>query len=270
MLKPNKKMAKNLVKNLTDNIKAEVKKDAQKIKTALDGVKNGVKGAKDDAKKELDRASKNLACAPLVPMIPAMLYLLKKEKNIKFSAKQVMTERYKVVESFYKNIVVPELTKRGNLESFDMVEMTSSDFEHIDEVVSDAPLVETGDDSSSISDVFASVVASGEKGAKLGASLGSALAVAGVPPPASNLAGASAGAQIGVIVKAVVEFFKLGLKKVKDALDKTKKQADDISAGLQVGSDEIGSITESGSFDFKKLLIPVVALVAIILIFKNK
>lgn len=268
-------MAKNLFKNLTDNIKAEVKKDAQKINNALDKVKKGAKGAKDDAKKEIERSAKNLACAPLVPMIPAMLYLLKNEKGIKFSAKTVLTERYKVVESFYNNIVVPELKKRGNLESFDMVEMSISDLEHIDETISDISAESTtGDISTSIGDVFTSAVEGGAKGAKLGASLGTALAVAGVPPPASNIAGATAGAQIGAIVKAVIGFFKLGLEKVKNAMDKTKGQVDDISSGLAVGSEEIGKITESGSgignFDFKTILILVVVLVGLYFLIGKK
>lgn len=268
-------MAKNLFQNLKDNIKAEVKKDAQKINNALDNVKKGVKGAKDTAKNELDRTSKNLACSPLIPFIPAMLYLLKKEKGIKFTAKQVATERYKIVESFYKNIVQPELKKRGNLESFDMIEMTMSDFDHIDEAISDTgELVDSSsaDMSTSIGDVLASSVEGGVKGAKLGASLGSVLAVAGVPPPVSNIAGAGAGAQLGAMVQAIIGFFKLGLQKVKDALDKTKKQTDDISAGLAVGSDQIGEMIGSestGGFDFKKLLIPVVVLIGIILIVKK-
>ena len=200
-------MAKNLLQNLKDNITSEVKKDAQKINNALNDVKNNVHGAKKTAKNELDRASKNLACAPLIPFIPAMLYLLKKEKGIKFTAKQVALERYKVVESFYKNIAEPELRKRGNLESFDMIEMTMSDFEHIDEAIADSgSLVDSGssDMSTSISDVLSSSVESGIKGAKLGTKLGSVLAVAGVPPPASNLAGASAGAQLGAMVQAII------------------------------------------------------------------
>ena len=250
------------LKNIKNNIKAEAQKEAQKLKKAIEDTKKGVKGAKEQAKTLAEDIAKNTAVAPLLPFIPAMLYMLKKEKGLTYSASTVATKRYKIVEDFYKNIVVPYNSKKGN---FDMVEMTQSDFEHIDEaqatsteLPADTSIEATTD--SALSSVFSSAVEGGKSGAKMGAGLGTFLAGVGVPPPVSNLAGSAYGAQMGAIVGAIVKFFKLGLSKVKEALSKTGTKAEDLAVGIPVGTEEIAP---SSSFDFKKLLLPLVAVVAI-------
>jgi hypothetical protein len=254
---------------LKNTIKAEAQKEAQKIQKAIEDTKKGVKGAKEKAKELSEDLAKNTAVAPLLPLIPAMLYLLKKEKGLTYSAKEVATKRYVIVQDFYNKIVEPHFnpkpsnvaTKKKKLSSFDMIEMTKSDFDHIDEATAFVPMQPTDETTTNaLGDVFSSAVEGGTQGAKMGAGLGIFLAGAGVPPPVSNLAGATAGAQLGAIVGAIVKFFKLGLTKVKDALDKTKTQADEITAGGEVGS---GEVSTSGAFDFKKLLLPLVAVVAI-------
>jgi len=261
---------------LKNTIKAEAQKDATKINNALANVKKGVKGAKEEAKDAMEKGAKNLACAPLIPMIPAMLYLLKKEKGIKFSSNTVLTERYKVVESFYKNIVLPY-----NASHFDMIEMTKSDFDHVDEEIIDQTLTEDSpkDDSSSakneegksdlggqIGDLMQKTAQGGLKGAKLGAKLSPILVTLGVPPPADKLAGAGAGAQIGAIVTACVEFFKKGIKKVQDALKKTQKEANDLANGLPISPDKVGI----SDVNYKQYLLPVVAILVIYFIFVRK
>jgi hypothetical protein len=255
---------------LKNTIKAEAQKDAQKLKQALEDTKNGVKGAKEKAKDLADKLAKNTAVAPLLPLIPAMLYLLKKEKGLTYSAKKVATERYVIVEDFYNQIVKPYFdgkpsnvsTKKGklkNLENFDYSEMLKSDFD--EQPIADITGTDTNvDTESALSGLFNSAMEGGSTGAKLGASVGTLLGAAGVPPPVSNIAGASAGAQLGAIVGACIKFFKLGLSKVKEALSKTGTKVDDISSGVNVGSDDIST---QGAFDFKKLLIPVVALAVI-------
>jgi hypothetical protein len=255
---------------LKNTIKAEAQKEAQKLKKAIEDTKKGVKGAKEDAKEIAERLAKNTAVAPLLPMLPAMLYLLKKEKGLTYSSKEVATKRYVIVQDFYDKIVEPHFnpkpsnvaTKKKKLSSFDYDEMLKSDFDHVDEDMAFIPGEVTNDatTNSALGDVFSSAVEGGTQGAKMGAGLGTFLAGVGVPPPVSNLAGATAGAQLGAIVGAIVKFFKLGLTKVKDALDKTKTQSDEITAGGEVGSGEVGT---SGAFDFKKLLLPLVAVIAI-------
>lgn len=246
------------IKKIKDNVKAEAQKKAQELKKAIEDTKKGVKGAKEKASELANDLAKNTAVAPLIPFIPAMLYLLKKEKNISFSAKDVATKRYTIVKTFYDKIALPELQKRGNLESFDMVEMTSSDFEHLAEEVT-VPTDATTE--SALQGVFSSAVEGGSQGAKMGAGLGTFLAGVGVPPPVSNLAGATAGAQMGAIIGGIVKFFKLGLAKVKEALEKTGTKAEDLSVGMNVGTEDI--TTGGGSFDFKKLLLPLVAVAVI-------
>jgi hypothetical protein len=256
---------------LKNTIKAEAQKEAQKLKQALEDTKNGVKGAKEKAKDLADKLAKNTAVAPLLPLIPAMLYLLKKEKGLTYSAKQVASERYIIVQDFYKQIVEPHFNpkpsnvsvKKGklkaNLENFDFNEMMRSDFD--EQPTADITGTDTTvDTESALSGLFNSAMEGGSTGAKYGASVGTLLAGVGVPPPVSNLAGATAGAQLGAIVGACIKFFKLGLSKVKEALSKTGTKVDDISSGVNVGSDDIST---QGAFDFKKLLIPVVALAII-------
>lgn len=255
---------------LKNTIKAEAQKEAQKLQKALDDTKKGVKGAKEKAKELAEDLAKNTAVTPLLPMLPAMLYLLKKEKGLTYSAKEIATKRYVIVQDFYDKIVEPHFnpkasnvgTKKKKLSSFDMVEMTKSDFDHVDEATAFVPGEPATDATatSALNEVFSSAVDGGTQGAKIGASLGTFLGAAGVPPPVSNLAGASAGAQLGVIVASIIKFFKLGLTKVKDALDKTKTQADAITSGNEITSEEI---SPAGAFDFKKLLLPLIAVVAI-------
>lgn len=245
------------VKKIKDNVRAEAQKKAQELKKAIEDTKKGVKGAKEKASSLANDLAKNTAVSPLIPFIPAMLYLLKKEKNITFSAKEVATKRYLIVKTFYDKIALPELNKRGNFDSFDMVEMSQSDFEHIDE----ATIPADATTESALSGVFSSAVEGGSQGAKMGAGLGTFLAGVGVPPPVSNIAGASAGAEMGAIIGGIVKFFKLGLAKVKEALSKTGTKAEDLAVGMEVGSEDIQ--TESNTFDFKKLLLPLVAILVI-------
>jgi hypothetical protein len=264
---------------LKNTIKAEAQKEAQKLQKALDDTKKGVKGAKEKAKELAEDLAKNTAVTPLLPMLPAMLYLLKKEKGLTYSAKEIATKRYVIVQDFYNKIVEPHFnpkpsnvaTKKKKLSSFDMIEMTQSDFDHVDEATAFVPGDTTTSDAtatSALNEVFSSAIDGGTQGAKIGASLGTFLGAAGVPPPVSNLAGASAGAQLGVIVASIIKFFKLGLTKVKDALDKTKTQADAITSGNEITSEEI---SPAGAFDFKKLLLPLLAVVAIyFFVIKNK
>lgn len=259
---------------LKNTIKAEAQKEAQKLKKALEDTKNGVKGAKEKAKEISEDMAKNLAVAPILPLLPAMMYMLKKEKGLTYSAKEVATKRYIIAQDFYAQIVEPYFsgkpsnvsTKKGkikNLENFDFVEMNLSDFDETigaDTTVDTTVDNTTPDTESALSGLFNSAVEGGSKGAKYGASIGTLLAGAGVPPPLSNLAGATAGAQLGAIVGGIVKFFKLGIAKVKEALSKTGTNVDDITSGLPVGSEELGTTKD---FDFKKLLLPLTALAII-------
>lgn len=262
---------------LKNTIKAEAQKDAQKLKKALEDTKNGVKGAKEKAKQISEDMAKNLAVAPLLPLLPAMMYMLKKEKGLTYSAKQVATKRYVIAQDFYAQIVEPyfsgkpsnvstKKSKIKNLESFDFVEMNYSNF---DETTGADTTVDTTtpDTESALSGLFTSAVEGGSTGAKYGASLGTLLAGVGVPPPVSNLAGAGAGAELGAIVGGIVKFFKLGIAKVKEALSKTGTKVDDLASGLPVSSEDLNT---SKDFDFKKLLLPLLAVIIIYLVVIKK
>ena len=257
-----------MFEKIKNTIKAEAQKDAQKINNALNNVKKGVSGAKEQAKNALESGAKNLACAPLLPVIPAMLYLLKKEKNITFSAKTVLEERYKIVESFYNNIVVPY-----NASHFDMVEMSLSDLEHVDEETDNTTVTEgdevtgkSSDIGSQITDLMSKTAQGGLKGAKLGAKLSPIMTTLGVPPPADKLAGASVGGQLGAIITACVEFFRKGITKVNDALKATQKESQNLMAGLPIAPQNIGL----ENVNYKKYLLPVAIIVLAYIIFKPK
>ena len=270
-----------MFEKIKNTVQAEIQKDAQELNKALDKVKNGISGAKEEAKEIAERIAKNTAVSPLIPVIPAMLYLLKKEKNKTYTAKEVATKRYMIVQDFYHDIVYPYLNvtaqdtankkkKIKGVSNFDYNEMLLSDFDETQldtSGIAQASSAATGTDTTSsatsaLGDLFQGAVSGGTKGAGFGAVIGTALAAGGVPPPVSNIAGAGVGAELGAIVGACIQFFKLGLKKVKDALSKTGTKADDISAGLPVGTTDVTG-SSAGAFDFKKLLLPLIAVVAI-------
>ena len=237
-----------------DKIKADLKKEASQVKNAINKAKSGVKGAKKEAKELIETQAKNLVVTPLIPFMPTMLLLLKK-KNITFSAGDIALRRYKIVEAFNKHYL-----QGTHFEyNFDMVEMTESDFEHAEE----AEAVTSGDMGESVKAL--GKIAGGSRGAEVGGSIGAiagtALTAAGVPPPVGTMAGKAAGSALGGIVSAIIKFFKDKKNKVaQDALKSTEKET---TEALTTGEVTPPTITGSGSFDFKKLILPLVAVVGI-------
>ena len=243
-----------------DKIKADLKKEASQVKNAINKAKSGVKGAKEEAKELIETQAKNLVVTPLIPFMPTMLLLLKK-KNITFSASDIALRRYKIVEAFNKHYL-----QGTHFEyHFDMIEANRSNFEHAEEAVA----VTSGDMGESVKAI--GKIAGGSKGAEVGGSIGAlagtALTAAGVPPPVGTMAGKAAGSALGGIVSAIIKFFKDKKNKVaQDALKATEKETTEA-----ITTGEVTPPTGStSSFDFKKLLIPIVAVVAIFVIVKMK
>ena len=247
---------------------AQIKADANKLKTKV-GAEAAVIKQKlaTGASAYLD----NTLYAPLLPLMPSMLILLK-SKGIKLKDAKSIKD---VADTFYKTFVNPvnTLEEEFNAANFEYYVKENLDLKGPGETKSDAEVKGAGLSALLKAGAMANTTENSEKkdpantaGKTAGSLACTALGAAGVPiPPA---VGAAVGGAVQGIIRGIINFFKNkkkeGNKEVIDALQQGGADADKID----VNTGEI--TTPQNSKKILYIIGGLVALVAVYYLVKKK
>ena len=216
---------------------AQIKADANKLKTKV-GAEASV--LKDKLAKGADAYINNTLYAPLLPLMPSMLILLK-ARGIKLKDAKSIKD---VADTFYKNFVNPVSSLEADFEmaNFEGYVKQNLDLKGASETASDAEVKGAGLSALLKAGDMANTTENSEKkdpsntaGKTAGSLACTALGAAGVPiPPA---VGAAVGGVVQGIIRGIINFFKNkkaeGNKEIIDALQQGGADAEkiDVSTG---------------------------------------
>lgn len=229
------------IKDLRQRAKNTLNNQLTQIKAKANQLKSAVGSQADAIKKDLSKMASaytdNALFAPLLPLMPTMLILLKK-KGVKVDEKSLGG----VARAFYREFV-------DATASFENLEMSNFEFEvmrHLDEkgtsntTGGDADHADLNNQLLSVASGMGAKDPSNQAGKTAGSLVASGLGLAGVPIPPQ--VGSAVGGVIQGIVRGIINFFKAkkGNKDIADALKQGNADMDKIETPTDGGAISIG------------------------------